>query len=114
MVSLIMLILVSIIVMQDVEVLKGLKNWIINKSWLEGKIAVPLSITIGIVAGITLNIGVTEAFVQLFEIDFQLPQNYMYFDIFSSVLFISKGSGIFVDTLEKIKDAKGSIMVDPK
>ena len=112
MINFIVLILVSIIVMQDVEVLKGLKDWIINKSWLEGKIAIPLAIVIGVIAGITLNIGVTQSILDLFGIDFVLPNYYAFLDIFSSALFISKGSNIFINTLEKFKDAKGQVNVD--
>lgn len=112
MVNFIVLLLISVIVMQDVEVLKGLKDWIINKQWEEGKVAVPLSIIIGIIAGVTVNIGITDSILKMFDVDFVLPKYYMYFDIASTCLFLSKGSGFFIDTLNKFKEARGQVNLD--
>ena len=111
MIDFLLLVLVSIIIMQDVEVLKGLKDWIINKQWKEGKIAIPLAIVIGTIGGLTLGIGITDAILQVIGLEVVLPTAYNYFDLASSCLILSKGSGFIIDTLEKFKDAKGSVEV---
>jgi hypothetical protein len=95
--------------MQDVEVLKGLKDWIINKQWKEGKIAIPLSILIGLIGGLTLGVGITDAILQAVGLDVTLPEAYVYFDLASTCLILSKGSGFIIDTLEKFKNAKESV-----
>jgi len=109
MINFALLLLVSIIVMQDVEVLKGLKDWIINKQWKEGKIAVPLAIIIGTIGGLTLGIGITDAILQAVGLEVSLPTAYTYFDLASSCLLLSRGSGFIIDTLEKFKEAKQSV-----
>ena len=98
--------------MQDVEVLKGLKDWILNKQWKEGKVAIPLSIVIGTIGGLTLGIGITDATLQAVGLEVALPAAYTYFDLASSCLLLSRGSGFIIDTLEKFKEAKGK--VEPK
>ncbi len=109
MINFLLLLLVSIIVMQNVEVLKGLKDWIINKQWKEGKIAIPLAIIIGTIAGLTLGVGITDAILQVLGLEVVLPKPYTYFDLASSCLLLSKGSGFIIDTLEKFKEAKQSV-----
>jgi len=111
-INLLVLILVSIIVSQDVEVLKGLKDWAINKQWTEGKIAIPLSILIGIIAGLTLELGITDAILKAVDVEYTFPVAFTYFDLGSSCLFLSKGAGFIIDTLEKFKEARVSVAGD--
>lgn len=106
MINFIVLLLVSIIVAQDVEVLKGLKDYIIKKEWKNGKFGVPLAIVIASIAGLTINIGITDSILQAVGINFNLPDAYAYFDLFSTCLLLTRGSGFLIDTLEKFKEVK--------
>jgi hypothetical protein len=109
MVQFLILILVAIIVSQDVEVLKGLKDWVIQKQWEEGKIAIPMAIVVGIIAGLALNIGITEAIISMTGIEFTLPKLYTYFDLASTCLFLSRGAAFFVDTIEKFNEIRSQV-----
>lgn len=117
MVNFLMLLLVAIIVNQDVEVLKGLKDYIWNKQWKEGKFGIPLSLMVGAIAGMTLGIGITEAIIQMVGLvtglEFTFSDSYQMFDIVSSCLLISKGAGFLIDTLDKYKNAKGQVNTNP-
>lgn len=107
MTNFIILLLVSIIVSQDVEVLKVIKDYFLNKEWKQGKFAVPFAVAVGVVAGVLLNIGITDSLIRFFQIDFILPTKFMYFDIASSCLLLTRGSGALIDVLEKFKEVRG-------
>ena len=109
MIKLLVLILVAIIVMQCVEVLKGVKNWFINKDWKKGKYGIPFAVSIGLIAGLTLQIGITSAIMGAMGLEYTFPTYFIYFDIGATCLFLSKGSGIFIDTLEKFSQSKKDI-----
>lgn len=114
MINLLILIIVSIIITQDVEVVKGLKDWIVNRDWAQGKIAVPVSIVFGIVGGMFLGIGITDSILKALTIEYQLPTLFQYFDLASSCLLLSKGSGFIIDTFNKVKEANKNLAVEEK
>ena len=106
MTELIVLILVAIIVSQNVEVLKKIKNFFWFKEWQKGKYGLILSIMVASWAAIVLNIGITSAILQTSQLVYELPKYFHYFDIFSSALLMSQGASYIINIYEKFKEFK--------
>ena len=106
MIQFIVLVLVALIVSQNVEVLKKLKDFFLNKEWKTGKLGLPISIAVAAWAAVTLNIGITSALLAATQIAFTLPAAFYYFDIFSSALLLSQGAASLIGLFEKFKELR--------
>lgn len=106
MLDFILLLLVAVVVYQDVEVLKKIKDYFLLQDWKVGKFGIPISVAVAAWAGITLNIGIVSAILDFVQMPVILPSAFYYFDIFSSCLLLSQGASFIVDTLEKFKEVR--------
>jgi len=104
MLNILVLILVAIVITAVTSKLQEVVNFIVKTiAKKEVKSGLVIATILGVVAGITLEIGVVSSVAELFGGLPKLPEAFSYVDIGLSCVGLSAGSGWFIKIYEQFK-----------
>lgn len=110
--NLLFMIIVSVVIKYSVDPIKKLYSWIMDlKKDKVPKIGIPVAFLIGIVAGMTSNIGIVESLLQSFGIDFVVNDVFHYTDIFFACMLYTGLSGGIMALVETLPDILSKVLI---
>lgn len=111
--SLLFIVIVSVVIKYTIDPIKKLYNWIVTlEKGKTPKIGILVAFIIGVVAGITSNVGVVESLLQALGIDFVLTDVFHYTDVFFSCMLLTGLSGGIMAIIETLPQTLAKIFSD--
>lgn len=105
------ILIVSLVITQSVEVIKKFLAWfkvtamrVRDKEFLDIQYGILFATFFGILSGFLLDIGAVEILLEVFKVEYDLPQVFHTLDVIYMGILLTAGSGFIIDLLVKIKE----------